>query len=223
MNKKPIIKMGVLGLVLCLAVVTPGCGVCGFGPGQILIRDPQLELALRQALNVPFSCITRADMLRLTDLNASNFGIRYLDGIEAATNLVNLDLSDNFIENIIAIRDLDNLATLDLNNNGIDIIEPISGLNSLRDLDFGCNGTIRDWNPLVAVVTTNSGFLEGGTIRVDEDSIWVGTLGEDGQPDGGREVSLEFSLASGEIASYAAGNGVLIEVTFTEETEACGF
>lgn len=205
MNKTLLAKIGMMGLVLTLVLVTPGCGVCGFGPGQVLIRDPQLELALRNALGIPFTCITRADMLRLTDLNAASFGIQFLDGLETATNLVNLDLKSNFIENITPLRDLDNLVNLNLSFNGIDVIEPISGLDSLRTLDLACNGSIKNWDPLVALVTTNNGFLEGGTIWVDEDSVTA-------DPGSGQELTLDFTFVFDEILQYSIENNIVIEV-----------
>jgi hypothetical protein len=222
MNKTLIGKIGILGMVLALVLVTPGCGVCGFGPGQVLIRDPQLELALRQALNVPFSCITRADMLRLTQLSATSYGIRYLDGLEFATNLVSLDLDSNYIEDIAPLRDLDKLVNLNLAFNGIDYIEPISSLDSLRNLNLACNGTINDWNPLAAVVTTNNGFLEGGIISVDEDSVLVQNSASNED-----EFTFNFAFVYDAILQYQIENGVVIEVfigTLADgSTGTCGF
>ncbi len=60
------------------------------------IQDANLRAVIRDALGKSrFAPITTTDMASLTTLDASNRGIRELDGLEFATNLTMLNLTDN--------------------------------------------------------------------------------------------------------------------------------
>jgi len=60
------------------------------------IPDANLRAVIRSALGKSrFAPITKADMARLTTLDASNRNIRDLTGLEFATNLTMLNLTDN--------------------------------------------------------------------------------------------------------------------------------
>src|SRR5262249_53272663 len=85
-------------------------------PSQpVNIPDPNLETAIRVALNKPSGQITDADMLTLTTLDASGRGITNLSGLEAAENLQTLNLSANFqISDISPLAGLTKLQNLDL-------------------------------------------------------------------------------------------------------------
>lgn len=65
----------------------------------IFIRDIFLRQAIRDELDLKApQPITKGDISKLTDLDAQNKGIIYLDGIEYAENLVRIDLSHNYLE-----------------------------------------------------------------------------------------------------------------------------
>ena len=65
------------------------------------IPDPNLEQAIREEIKLPSEApITQKEMLQLTGLEAGNYGIIELTGIEYATNLGFLDIGGNQIWNI---------------------------------------------------------------------------------------------------------------------------
>ena len=71
--------------------------LCGVAFAQVVeIPDPNLRIAIRDALNLPNGTpITRANILRLDKLEASWAGITSLEVLEAATHLEYLDIGGN--------------------------------------------------------------------------------------------------------------------------------
>jgi hypothetical protein len=66
----------------------------GEAPG-LSFPDAVLEAALRAELGIPEAALTEADLATLTSLDLSGLGITDLSGLEAAVNLVALDLRGN--------------------------------------------------------------------------------------------------------------------------------
>ena len=127
--------MALTGLVLALPAFLTGC------PEVVIFPDESLEVAVRSALRQPLGFITVDDMKNgsFTVLSAPDSGITDLRGLEYATNLQFLDLSNEAaatggIKNIDAIATLVNLRILDLRNNSISDITPIEGLFNLDQL-----------------------------------------------------------------------------------------
>lgn len=133
----------------------------------VTFNDAQLKAAVEAQLHV--SNPTPADMLKLTYLVASNRGITDLTGLEGATNLGILNLSQNSIRNLSALAGLVNLTRLYLHENAfsdvsslaklkkvqfltlafnqIDNLAPLAGLTELTELDVSSN-RVRDLKPL---------------------------------------------------------------------------
>jgi formylglycine-generating enzyme required for sulfatase activity len=87
-------------------------------PGQeVLIPDPNFNAVIREALQKPTGPLTQIDMLSLTNLGAVFRGITNVQGLEAARNLVSLDLQDNLIANFDFPTNLTKLMVLDLSEN----------------------------------------------------------------------------------------------------------
>src|SRR5712671_1787415 len=84
---------------------------------EVSIADPGLEAAIRVALQKPFGPLTAQDMLSLTNLDAHSRNVRSIDGLEAARNLVSLDLQINRLTNFSLPSQLTNLITLDVSIN----------------------------------------------------------------------------------------------------------
>ena len=78
------------------------------------IPDEGLDSAIRDALQKPPGPLSQQDLLSLTNLNASHRSIFSLDGLEAARNLISLNLSSNFFENPSIPSTLTKLTTIDL-------------------------------------------------------------------------------------------------------------
>jgi murein DD-endopeptidase MepM/ murein hydrolase activator NlpD len=106
----------------------------------VTFADHNLEQAVRDALGIPAGQpITKADMARLTDLDASNRGIQNLSGLEYAINLQNLSLGYNQISDISLLTNLTKLQWLYLMYNQISDISPLANLTNLQYLDLMYN------------------------------------------------------------------------------------
>ena len=110
--------------------------------------DPNLEQVVRNTLGIPKrQPITRADMTRLTSLDAEFKDIRNLSGLEYAINLQWLNLWGNEIKDISPLSNLSNLWLLWLSYNQISDISPLANLTNLWYLDLS-NNQISDISPL---------------------------------------------------------------------------
>lgn len=134
--------------------------------------DLGLELAVRSALAKPRGELAADELLSLETLDASQRGIRSLEGIErlgalrslrlganeleqlaplaALAELQFLDLSDNAISDVSAIVHLARLTSLDLSTNSIESIDSLASLQQLTHLDLK-NNAIVDLAPLAAL------------------------------------------------------------------------
>jgi Leucine-rich repeat (LRR) protein len=135
------------------------------GNDAITFSDENLELAIRSQLIMPFGFLTSVDMLSLQVLDARGFGITDLGGLESATNLQTLILTDNNISDLRPLTNLTVLQSIELDNNDVFDLTPLQGLLGLRALTL-CGNDIDNLNPLV----TNSrdgGLGANDQIRVD--------------------------------------------------------
>ena len=126
------------------------------------IPDPNLRAAVERELGVVSGAtITTADMANLTRLVAPNADISDLTGLEGATNLTDLDLgteqveqrvwrNNNSIADISALQGLTKLEVLDLERNSITDISIVAGLTNLTEL-FLRNNLISDISPLAGL------------------------------------------------------------------------
>ena len=101
---------------------------------DVSIPDPGLNAAIRDALGKPVGPLTQQDMLSLTNLNARNRNVSSIVGLEAAHNLVALDLQINHLTNVTLLSALTNLSTLDLSVNPLTNFTLPSGLTNLTSL-----------------------------------------------------------------------------------------
>ena len=161
-------------LLLINLLLTVGVG---FTSAQIVsIADPNLRTAIEDELDkAPGATITQAEMETLTELNAPNAGITDLTGLEAATNLVRLnlgteyvasegrDINSNSISNLSPLSDLTRLTSLDLEGNQIADISPLVGLTNLLVLLLG-NNAISDITALAGLTNLHSVGLWGNNI-----------------------------------------------------------
>jgi len=97
------------------------CSVtANFGEGEaVTFVDPNLEAAIREAIDVPDRLIYPSDLAGFTSLSASGKNISNLTGLEHCTDLTHLDLSYNQIGIIAPLANLTNLAYLQLDLNQI--------------------------------------------------------------------------------------------------------
>ena len=116
MFKKIVNPFFLLTLILLICAISK---VDAQGGQTVSIPDTKLAISIRIELDLPVDAdITAADMLKLTGLLAINIGISDLTGLEHATNLRHLDLSNN----------------RNLFNNQISNLQPLTQLNKLHTL-----------------------------------------------------------------------------------------
>ncbi|MFH1571168.1 MAG: PKD domain-containing protein, partial [Gemmatimonadota bacterium] len=136
----------------------------------LLFADPNLEGAVRDAIGKPTGDLTAKDVAALVDLKANNRGIQRLDGIEALTALVQLQLQGNqmtglgpvssltglkglnvggnpSLANIGAVAALGKLEFLMMDDCAVEDISALGGLRGLRNLQARFN-RIADLMPL---------------------------------------------------------------------------
>src|SRR5262249_56254380 len=100
----------ILGAILCGVALEVHAQVVSF-------PDVSLQQRLSSVLRKPPGNITVSDMTSITRLDASEAGIRSLQGLEIATNLVWLDLTDNRLINMTALASLKKLSWLSISFN----------------------------------------------------------------------------------------------------------
>ncbi len=126
--------------------------------------DPQLEKAVRQALDRPTGLLAPADLAPLRSLEAGRQNIKSLSGLEHALNLESLNLYQNKIENIAPLQGLIKLKALNLGNNQINDITPLQQLKALEELDLSHN-RIKAIDTITNMTDLRFLHLEGNEIK----------------------------------------------------------
>ena len=128
------------------------------------IPDPNLRTAIENELGkASGAAITVADMESLTQLSALIASVSDLTGLEAATNLTDLELESNSISDISPIAELTNLTSLRLNSNSISDISAVAGLTNLTDLELESN-SISDISAIAGLTNLASLWLSRNSI-----------------------------------------------------------
>ena len=121
-------------------------------PAQnVTIPDDNLRAAIAATLDKePNLQITRADMRRLTRLDAHNRDITDLTGLEFATNLDDIRANDNLIEDLSPLEGLTRLDVVEFRHNVISDLSPLAGLINLERLTVPDN-LISDLSPIAGL------------------------------------------------------------------------
>ncbi|MDO4814366.1 MAG: internalin [Gemella sp.] len=112
---------------------------------EVNIRDLNLKQALLEYYrfhvdkNYNDTKITKGMMEKFTTLSLPWANIFVLDGLEYAVNLKNLNLANNFVEDLNPIKGLSNLEDLNVNNNKIKDARVIAELKNLKKLAIAKN------------------------------------------------------------------------------------
>ena len=84
-------------------------GVFQSGAGEVQFEDPDLEEAIRVAINKPEGEIEPSDVDLVQTLDATGYGIENLEGIDALSELRQLYLEDNFVKSVAPLATLTKL------------------------------------------------------------------------------------------------------------------
>src|SRR5437773_112229 len=106
---------------------------------EVPIPDPGLNAAIRAALQKPFGPLTEQDLLSLTNLDAGRRNVKSIDGLEAARNLISLDLQINRLTNFSLPGELTKLITLDASINPLTSFALPPGLAGMTELNLSQN------------------------------------------------------------------------------------
>ena len=104
---------------------------CGSVDRVVIFPDPNLETAIRRAIEKPIGDIYESDLKDLTALYDEAGDITKLTGLEYCTSLTVLYLWRNFISDISPVASLTSLTELDLQRNNISDISPLFSLAML--------------------------------------------------------------------------------------------
>ena len=134
--KKPLIRIS-FPIMFCLLSTFVILFAAREALSQVNIPNANLRAAIESELNKESGdTITEAEMASedFTFLKAENSSISDLTGLEYATSLRALFLTDNNISDISSLSELTNLITLGLDDNNISDISPLSELTNLTTL-----------------------------------------------------------------------------------------
>lgn len=157
---------GAVGRLLATIVVLVSASVWPAADDEALvdIPDPNLRAAIESALGKGANAsITVGEMGSLSGLEAAGAGIGVLTGLEHATALSELRLSDNLIEDIAPLAGLTRLSDLRLDGNRISNLRPLADLTSLDYLALDRNRIV-DITPLAGMRRLDTVSLDGNRI-----------------------------------------------------------
>ncbi|MCK4369330.1 MAG: leucine-rich repeat domain-containing protein [Dehalococcoidales bacterium] len=144
---------------------------------EITFPDPNLEMAVREAIGKLEGPICLEDLQELTLLSATDMGIYDLSGLEHCTNLSLLYLGNNEITDVSPLSNLNKLTTLHIVNNQVSDITPLTSLSNLTALDLS-------WNKITDISSLSSASLPN-----------LSSLGLNGSPES-NQISDISSLAT---------------------------
>ncbi|MYD97963.1 MAG: hypothetical protein F4X98_11335 [Gammaproteobacteria bacterium] len=127
------------------------------------IRDPALLAAVERALGkAEGDGVTEEELASLEELIASAEDIGSLIGLEHATNLSRLFVSNNRIASLAPLAELSGLRTLDLLDNPLSDLSALSGLSRLESLNVDVLKRSPDLSPLSKLKGLHSLHIRGG-------------------------------------------------------------
>ena len=158
MSRKKLI--GIVAACIIVIIIVLVISLSGHGP-VVTFPDPNLETAMRAALNKTSGPIHASELAGLATLSASAREIEDLSGLQYCTNLTELSLISNQISDISPLANLTKLIDLALGWNQISDVSPLANLTNLTDLCLSSN-QISDISPLVE----NEGLGTGDSVNL---------------------------------------------------------
>lgn len=129
----------------------------------VAFADPQLEAAVREAIQLPTGPIHRSDCFAVRSLAASGRAIANLAGLEECRFLEALDLSGNSISQLSALGGLTKLRSLHISGNPLDDLGPLAGLLQLDQL-LAESDRITALGPLAGLANLHLVVLNGNLV-----------------------------------------------------------
>ena len=149
----------IVGVVAALLLVPAAYAV------PVVFPDPNLDAVVRDVIGKPVGFIDHTELqgVGFTHLFASSKLIGDLTGLDACTDLVEIDLRDNAITDVTPLGGMPNLVQLRLDRNQIVNVSPLAGLLTLVELGLSEN-LIGDVFPLAGLANLEALDLSGNLI-----------------------------------------------------------
>ncbi len=131
----------IITVVLMLTLVLSSLSVAYANNEAVIIEDPNLEIAIRQAINKPTGEITQENMMGIQSLEINNVDINSLEGLQYAKRIESLRINNNDsqLTDLSPLRELVKLRTIVINNAKIEDLTPLENLIQLDGLVFNYN------------------------------------------------------------------------------------
>ena len=203
MKTKRAVLLGVVFLLIVSLMLSPGCTketetetptTMPTEPETVAFSDENLEAAIRERLGkTSGEEIMAAELATLNVFAANGRGIANLSGIQHFSNLTELHLHENQINDISPLSNMTKLTYVGFNNNQISDISPLAFLTNLTELHLADNqisdvshlsnltsltflhlggNQISDISPLVE----NSGLNDGDVVCPNENPLSTSSL-----------------------------------------------
>jgi internalin A len=130
----------------------------------VYFNDRNLDLAVRNQIGKKDGVLTDNDLKNIRRLIGVGYEISSLQGIELLENLIEIDLSENNIEDLTPLEPLKSLQILKLKNNNIDDITSLIYLDQLNIVDLSFN-EIKTIEALTYLPNLDYLYLEGNEIE----------------------------------------------------------
>lgn len=156
--------------------VKTGVDVCGAGntcpdgefigsgcQGPLLFTDPELETAIREAVDMGDGTLMPLDVADLRVLDLSGRAVESLEGVECLTQLEELLIDETQIADLAPIESMSWLVALSLNQTGVESLSPLTGLVNLEVLAAN-QADINDLSPLADLLQLYGLFLDDNSI-----------------------------------------------------------
>ena len=176
------------------------------------IPDARLRAAIKKALyKNPDEGINSIEIKRLKELRAFRANIANLEGLEFATGLTRIELSENSIADISALAGLTSLTFLDLSDNAITDISPLAKLTDLTWLRLSDNAIV-DISALAGLKNLESLGLRRNQI-VDISALAGLTSLESLGLRGNQIVDISALAALTSLSSLSLSNNEIVDVS----------
>ena len=153
--------------LLILAVVM---GQSVLAADKKLIADPIVEKAIRKELKKPTGKFTKADLIKVKNLNLRNKGLTDIRSLVGLSELEVLSLGNNKVKDLSVLKHLRELKELRLDGNQLTNIDTLPELDQLGAL-FLENNAIADLRPILRLKNLTN-LSVGGYDQVDFATIW---------------------------------------------------
>ncbi len=136
------------------------------------VNDLILKQTINASLDRPSDAdLTVADMQSLTSLTCMGCGISDLTGLEHATNLVQVELHENYISDLSPLADLTKLESVCLADNAISDISALAHLENMTTLEMSHNN-ISDLSPVANL--TNLEAMSAVNNEIEDITVLTG-------------------------------------------------